>query len=66
MIPERETAGSIGILVGKTVERVDWYRFDKFGLDGDGRIVERINRITTSAGDMFWDCLPRRFVEALQ
>lgn len=66
MTPERETAGSIGIQIGKTVERVDWYRFDRFGIGGDGRIIERVNRITTSAGDMFWDCLARRFFESLQ
>ena len=29
-------------------------------------IVERINRITTSAGDLLWRCLARHFVEAAQ
>ena len=80
MIPERENAESLGIKRGKTVERHDWNTAapvkrppiieapEKSNLEYTprGYIVERINRITTSAGDMLWRCLARHFVEAAQ
>lgn len=61
-----ETAIEMGIKIGPSVVMKDWYRFDKFGLEGNGRIIIRENIITQSAGDDRWDCMAKHFVEDLQ
>ena len=57
MTPEwPDTAESMGIKIGPTVRKLDWYPFVAYGLglNGEGRILIRENFITVSAGDDGW------------
>jgi hypothetical protein len=57
-------AEDIGIIIGPTVVKLDWYLGSSIGpRQGQDPIVERKNQITTSAGDENWDSLAKHFRE---
>ena len=57
-------AEDIGIIIGRTVVKLDWYLGSSIGSrQGQDPIVERENHITISGGDDNWDSLAKRFCE---
>jgi hypothetical protein len=72
----KQTAVEMGIRIGKTVSIEDWRPSnlpailrslallgEKSAMLPNGHRIDRVNRITYSAGDSNWDCPLKPFVE---
>lgn len=59
---EPTIAEAMGIIIGKTIRRIDWHASGPTVATPSGAITERINPITRSAGDVNWNCIARHFV----